>query len=222
MLGVKEPENFYAGFGRVIHSVVEMDGRLQIEHAKVFTLKGLYKRYRKAFQAEKIPWPNEKQRADYYARGHLMIQNYVKIRRPRVVAVEHRFEVQLDGLPPVVGVIDRVHQDRHGNLMLIDYKTGNPPATLTNSVFNQLTLYAEASRQEFGQWPRRAEYQYLMTGDRIRWVPKKAQLRLLVTRYRKVVEAMRRGKFSRVCDNKWWCQNLCGYGISKQCPYVAG
>jgi len=221
VLGVEERPNFYSQFGSLIHSIIERDGRVQLEQKKRYTEKGLLKLYDRLIEETPIYWPDRRTEERYKTMGRDMIVHYAQGRLGGLVAVEYRFRVNV-GLPvPVTGVIDSVRRESNG-LHVTDYKTGNPyPA---NQLKNgpQLTLYAVATQLSFGEWPKGVEYYFLKTDQRFPLTRSRKQAKELIDHYRQVLERMKAGEFRHHCEDEWWCRHICGYGIEGGCPFVSG
>lgn len=221
VLGVEERPNFYAQFGSLIHKVAELDGRVQLERKKRYTEKGLLKLYDRLLSETEILWPNRQTKERYEAMGRDMVVHYARGRLGGLVAVEHRFRVNL-GLPvPVTGIIDAVRRESNG-LHVTDYKTGNPYPMDQMKVMPQLTLYAAAAKLSFGEWPKGVEYYFLKTDQRFPLTRSVKQVKELIKEYRRVLERMKAGEFAHHSEDEWWCRNICGYGIEGGCPFVRG
>ena len=83
--------------------------------------------------------------------------------RNTIVAAEKKFQFPLNGRK-VKGYIDRIEQTPEGEYVVVDFKTGSKPSSLTkNSVLSdiQLNLYCLAVKEMFGKLPQRASFYYI-------------------------------------------------------------
>jgi putative RecB family exonuclease len=77
-----------------------------------------------------------------------------------VVGTETQISTELWGVP-ILGYIDRIERSFDGTLTVVDYKTGKVPREFTD-FNNQLTIYAEAIRQLYGE-PVQKAYDFFLS-----------------------------------------------------------
>ncbi len=138
---------------------------------------------------------------------------------PRVLAVEHRFEFQLDDVQ-IRGVIDRIDQEPGGGVGLVDYKTGRSYLTPKKARQElQLGLYAlyvgqaegvELAGRPLGKLPEKVTYYYLRSDDPEVSVQFEAgDLDVHRERVKAAAEGIRSGIFEATTDD-WTCEH-CDY-----------
>ena len=217
---VKEPPNHYAVFGSMIHEIVEEDGIARIKKKKRLTFKSLVSKYKYRYSKTNFPWPNKQTQEKYYDLGLKMMEYYAMQRPRHLHAVELRFSLK-DILPiPITGIIDVVSKDGD-NYSLMDYKTGNPYKKKVMETNQQLTLYSLAIEKTYGVWPVNAEYYFLKTGDIIAEQKTPEQAETMIEDYKESLKGIYAGDFNRSCEDSWWCNNICGYGMKNICPKKA-
>jgi len=98
-------------------------------------------------------YENEEEERNHFEYGKKILKEFHALhtkdfRSP--LAVEHRFQVDLDGVP-VRGVIDRVDKLQNGKVELVDYKTSRDLFDLEDVLENdQLTLYQIGIEKSMG------------------------------------------------------------------------
>jgi putative RecB family exonuclease len=134
--------------GKFVHKVLEdfhhhyiLDPTSSLSYEKVI---------KKAF-SDALTEYKERMTATMKAECAEMIKGYlnliIKTGMPNVLAVERKFELNLDDQVRLVGVIDRVEQDSDGVLHLSDYKTSKNKKYVARDFF-QLNTYAMVQMTE--------------------------------------------------------------------------
>ncbi len=93
-----------------------------------------------------------------------LLANYFSVEDPRRIAP---VDCELDLLEEintvqVRGILDRIDEDEHGDLIVTDYKTGKaPPERYALTAFFALKIYALLTRKHFGRAPVQLRLLYL-------------------------------------------------------------
>jgi DNA helicase-2/ATP-dependent DNA helicase PcrA len=163
----------YFSMGTAVHTVIELLSKQQIE--------GMTPTRERALELLNSCWSSEA----YASRTHeledrikaeAMLDTYLAwqaANRNTIVAAEKRFQFPLNGRN-VKGFIDRIEQTPEGEYVVVDFKTGSKPSSLTkNSVLSdiQLNLYSLAIREMFGRLPMRASFYYLKDEKMVDYFP---------------------------------------------------
>lgn len=152
----KDTDMFYASYGSFIHKLIES------YYLGLLTKEDMLSAFLSGFSAQvKGDRPSEKIVSDYIQYG---IQ-YMKQFQPfpfRMVAVEKKINFSIDGIN-MVGILDYIGE-KDGKLYIVDNKSRNlrhrsgrkKPTKYDeelDAMLRQLYLYAEALKQEYGQYP---------------------------------------------------------------------
>ncbi len=101
---------------------------------------------------------------DFAADARTLLTNYLALEDPnavRVIGTELRLEAQVDGLR-LRGIIDRLELDRHGQLVVTDYKTGRAPsAGQEQARLGGVNFYALLCQEVLGRRPARVQLFHL-------------------------------------------------------------
>lgn len=101
---------------------------------------------------------------EFAADAAAMVDRYFTLEDPRTirpVGVEMMLEAELDGVV-VRGIIDRLEEDEHGQLVVTDYKTGRTPAVhQEQSRLGGVHFYAFLCEQVLGRIPAKVQLMYL-------------------------------------------------------------
>ncbi|MDG6258008.1 MAG: UvrD-helicase domain-containing protein [Methanomicrobiaceae archaeon] len=157
-----EPKSFF-GFGSVVHRVIEnlaADELQGVAPARERARALLEQFWSPAGYASRKQEREDRERAvrllEIYLAWHFMNNN-------RVIGVEERFQFTCRGRT-MKGSIDRIEQTPGGEYVVIDFKSGSKPSSLTREAVRehiQLNLYCLAIRERYGALPRRASLFYL-------------------------------------------------------------
>jgi DNA helicase-2/ATP-dependent DNA helicase PcrA len=159
--------------GTAVHTVIERLSKYQVE--------GGTPTKERAIELLNACWSSEA----YASRTHeledrvkaeAMLDTYLAwqaANRNTIVAAEKKFQFPLNGRK-VKGYIDRIEQTPEGEYVVVDFKTGSKPSSLTkNSVLNdiQLNLYCLAVKEMFGKLPQRASFYYIKENKMLDYFP---------------------------------------------------
>ena len=99
-----------------------------------------------------------------------IVANYFAMEDPasvHVEGVELRLRATVDGTP-ILGILDRLDRDEHGELVIVDYKTGSLPSrSFDTATFANTELYAALCESTLGERPSRIRLLYVTHGEAI-------------------------------------------------------
>lgn len=162
--------------------------------------------------------------ASFFDEARRIAANYLRMEDPtavRDIGLELRLEASVGDLT-LRGIIDRLDLDEHGDLVVVDYKTGRAPRPGSERTsMSGIHFYAFLCESVFGRRPAEIRLMYLATGETIRTVPTAQSTRFMTTRtgavWKAVATACERDDFrprrSRLCD-------YCAY--QRWCPEFGG
>lgn len=160
----------------------------------------------------------------FMADSDSLVRKYFELEDPRhitTVGLELKLEVSLGSLR-LRGIIDRLEEDRDGNLIVTDYKTGKVPRVqFESSKLGGVHFYAYLCEKVLGRRPAKVQLLYLAEPVRIITEPTEQSIRGLQLRTSAIWTAVEkaceredfRPKPSRLCD---WCS------YREWCPAFGG
>jgi DNA helicase-2/ATP-dependent DNA helicase PcrA len=163
----------YFSMGTAVHTVIELLSKRQLE--------GSIPTKEQAIELLNTCWSSE----GYVSRTHeledrvraeAMLDTYLAWQaenRNTIVAAEKKFQFPLNGRT-VKGFIDRIEQTPGGEYVVVDFKTGSKPSSLTKNSVNgdiQLNLYSLAIKEMFGKLPQRASFYYIRNNTMVDYFP---------------------------------------------------
>jgi DNA helicase-2/ATP-dependent DNA helicase PcrA len=136
--------------------------------------------------------------------------------RNTIVAAEKKFQFPLNGRK-VKGFIDRIEQTPEGEYVVVDFKTGVKPSSLTkNSVLSdiQLNLYSLAIKELFGKLPKRASFYYIKDDKMVDYFPTEETVGVFTESAKEIISAVCAERFDpapsyqtcRFCDYADLCE----------------
>lgn len=134
-----------------------------------------------------------------------------------IIGSEKKFQFHLDGRP-VRGFIDRVEQTPEGGYVVIDFKTGSKPSSITkNSIREdiQMNLYCLAVRELYGTLPVRASLYYIKENKTVDYFPTGESVGAFENTAKEIIRAICSERFDpassyqncRFCDYGDLCEN---------------
>jgi DNA helicase-2/ATP-dependent DNA helicase PcrA len=172
LLVPSKPQTYFS-MGTAVHSVIELLSKRQLE--------GTTPTKEQAIELLNSCWSSDA----YASRTHeledrvkaeAMLDTYLawQAANPNtIVAAEKKFQFPINGRK-VKGFIDRIEQTPEGEYVVVDFKTGAKPSSLTkNSVLTdiQLNLYSLAIKELFGKLPQRASFYYIKENKMVDYFP---------------------------------------------------
>jgi DNA helicase II / ATP-dependent DNA helicase PcrA len=151
----------------------------------------------------------------YLRQGREQLQQFFELTRttpqPEVLETERNFDLQV-GSSKLRGRIDRVDRAGPDSLAIVDYKTGKPKSQEEADKSLQLSLYALAAREVWGQRAAHLIFYNLENNTAVVTTRSDAELEAAKKRVLEVAEAIAEGKFpSRPGYQCTFCpyRNLC-------------
>ena len=173
VLQVPSLQKTFFSMGTAVHTVIEHLSRAQQE--------GYLPTKERALELLNSCWSSQA----YTSRTHeledrikaeALLDTYLAwqaANRNTITGTEKKFQFTLNGRT-VKGYIDRIEQTPDGEYVVVDFKTGSKPGTLTkNSVplDIQLNLYCLAIKEMYGKLPQRASFYYIKDNKMVDYFP---------------------------------------------------
>lgn len=151
----------------------------------------------------------------YLEQGAKQLSEFYYLRNlevSQVLATERVFSIVVGGVK-VIGRIDLAQRTPGGGIAIVDYKTGAPKDEEEADKSLQLSIYALAAQQEFGELPERIAFYNLETNEAAETTRSPEELEKTRARIMEVAQSICAGKFRPRtgfhCD---WC------GYRELCP----
>jgi DNA helicase-2/ATP-dependent DNA helicase PcrA len=134
----------------------------------------------------------------YLRQGIEQLQQFLELARqapaPAVLQTEKRFEFQVSGAK-VTGRVDRIDRSGADGVDIVDYKTGKPRLQEDADKSLQLSLYALAAREVWGQRAEHLIFYNLENNTKVSTTRCAAELEEAKRRVEEVADAITSGKF---------------------------
>ena len=214
LLEIPTPPKTYFSLGTAVHTTAELLSKDR--------QKGVERSRDEAIEILRASWDSsvytsKKQEDEYWAKGLALLDNYFEWEAANantVIDVERKFSFPYSE-SLMRGKIDRLERRPDGRLVVVDFKTGKKPSSLTRNTVKdeiQLNLYALAIFEEFGELPAEAAYLYLKETKYIPYVPTEPTIEAFQTRLSEIVGKVLAREFPAVesydctrCDYKGIC-----------------
>ncbi|KQC04283.1 MAG: hypothetical protein APR53_00065 [Methanoculleus sp. SDB] len=191
-----EPKSYF-GLGTVVHTVIE---KLSADELKGIAptrerARAMLDRFwsPRAYQSRKHEAEDRTKAEillDSYLGWHLMNDN-------SLAGIEEKFLFTYHGRT-MKGYIDRIERTPDGGIVVIDFKTGSKPGSLTRTSAKeniQLNLYCLAVRDRYGKLPRRASFLFLNGNKCVDYFPDDESIELFGRKLSGMIGAICAGEF---------------------------
>lgn len=154
-------------------------------------------------------------RDTYYQQGLDTIDRLVLRNVSNVVGSEIEFHIKIcDDIPEITGFIDQVKRDENG-IKIVDFKSARPYTQEFCDNSLQLSIYAMAILDIFGELPYELEYEFFRFDEYRRTTRTLEQLELAKQEIVSIWDAIQREEFDAKYDD-FFCQHFCSYNAN--CP----
>jgi DNA helicase-2/ATP-dependent DNA helicase PcrA len=212
VLQVPSVQKTFFSMGTAVHSVIELLSKDQLE--------GVLPTKARAVGLLDSCWSSQAYTSRTHeledrAKAEAMLDTWLawqEANRNTIVATEKKFQFSLNGRT-VKGFIDRIEQTPEGEYVVVDFKTGSKPSSLTkNSVPSdtQLNLYCLAVREMFGKLPKRASFYYIKDNKMVDYVPTEETVGTFAESVKEII--------SSVCAERFEAKP--SYQACRFCDYV--
>jgi DNA helicase-2/ATP-dependent DNA helicase PcrA len=163
----------YFSMGTAVHTVIELLSKRQLD-GETPTKERAVELLNSCWSSE--AYASRTHELEDQAKAETMLDTYLAwqtANRNTIIAAEKKFQFPLNGRK-VKGYIDRIEQTPEGDYVVVDFKTGEKPSSMTkNSVITdiQLNLYSLAIQEMFGKLPKRASFYYIRDNKIVDYYP---------------------------------------------------
>ncbi|UCG68186.1 MAG: PD-(D/E)XK nuclease family protein [Thermoplasmata archaeon] len=210
--GLKEKPKPYLSFGSSLHEALQF---LYSYRPPPPSLEAVLKYYEENWISE--GYANEEEEEGYFSYGKKILKDYyntcIKEYKPPV-AVEHKFDIEIDGLP-VTGFIDRIDKLKDDKTEIIDYKSGKNIFDRSHVEENeQLTMYQLAVEESIGLSVGKLTLYHLPSQTPVSVDARnKEKIEALKTKIQRVAESIKEGNFEAKKGR------FCPCDFPEHCPY---
>jgi DNA helicase-2/ATP-dependent DNA helicase PcrA len=159
--------------GTAVHTVIELLSKRQLD-GETPTKERAVELLNSCWSSE--AYASRTHELEDQAKAEALLDTYLAwqtANRNTIIAAEKKFQFPLNGRK-VKGYIDRIEQTPEGDYVVVDFKTGAKPSSMTkNSVITdiQLNLYSLAIQEMFGKLPKRASFYYIRDNKIVDYYP---------------------------------------------------
>ena len=164
-------------------------------------------------------WPSEVyesefEEAEARSSAHAILDTYLEWQKTNtntVTSVELEFTFPFAG-HTLNGFIDRIEQTPDGGYVVIDFKSGKKPGTISKNKIKtdiQINMYCLAIQQMTGSLPERAELFFLKDGKHVHYVPNEETITAFTDSIIKLINDINR-KYFPANPDFFQCK-YCGY-----------
>ncbi len=166
-------------------------------------------------------YETKKQREEYYKIGKKIIKNFYEefsknppkiLKLENDLALEVPFNLKIDD-NKIIGVIDRI-DEKNGEVVITDYKTGNSKDRLDAENKEQLIIYQIAAEEIFNISPKELTYYYLNDGKKVSFLGTEKEKIILKEKISEEIQKIKKSNFQptpgwqcKYCDFK----DICDY-----------
>jgi DNA helicase-2/ATP-dependent DNA helicase PcrA len=163
----------YFSLGSAVHAVVE-----QLSKDFINGIPFLKERALALLDSEWKPfgYPTRTQEAEDRKKAEKLLDTFLAWQAKNIntiVAAEQHFRFRFNGRI-VSGYIDRIERQPDGGLVVIDFKTGSRPSTITKAGIRddiQMNIYCMAVQDLYKKLPARASLYYLKDDQMVDYIP---------------------------------------------------
>ena len=206
----------YFSMGTAVHTVIELLSKYQLE-GKTPTKERAVELLNSCWSSE--AYTSRTHELEDRIKAEAMLDTYLAwqaANRNTIVAAEKRFQFPLNGRK-MKGYIDRIEQTPEGEYVVVDFKTGSKPSSLSkNPVISdiQLNLYCLAIKEMFGRLPQRASFYYIRDNKMVDYLPTEETVGAFAETAKTIISAVCAERFNptpsyqtcRFCDYVDLCE----------------
>ena len=197
-------------FGSAIHSVIE---KLTTQPHPTLEPKDHARSLLDEFWQSEV-YKSEYEESEARTSAHAILDTYLAWQATNtntVTGVEHEFTFHFTG-HTLNGFIDRIEQTPEGGHVVIDFKSGKKPGTISKNKIKtniQINMYCLAIQQMTGALPERAEIFFLKDGKHVHYVPNEETITAFTDTIRTLITEIIREYFPANPD--FFRCKYCGY-----------
>jgi DNA helicase-2/ATP-dependent DNA helicase PcrA len=153
-------------FGRVMHSTIRR-AMAELKKGNKLAFEEVRRIYENEWSA--IGYEDDYQEQEYKKDGLEQLRMFyagMEESEPEILEQEKSFELDLENNVIVNGRIDQINSLGHGDVEIVDYKTGKPRKDADAKKDLQLSIYAIAAKEIFEMNPLRLVFHYLQNNQR--------------------------------------------------------